>query len=196
DIYLALSPAEKFAVPGSISLIGSFDNTSNTQHLLVGLRQGTLLCYTLNPYDMILINSPPIVRKLGLSAVYLVPTRSCDHVFARSNALWKIEINPGSLFSFVIEKVLLPAFEFISSIVIFDAGLALGWSSQAEMIAVVADQQFHIFKLAESSRPNVQRISLGETPRKVLYDDAKKYAMVITTARNRKPGLQLVDTSR
>lgn len=168
--------------------------------------------------DVIILDKRPHLHNVGSRAVRLSPLyQSKSAVYASSEELWRMTCSETNQLE--MEHILLPKFsKSIDAFAPFDCDLPL-LHTTGEPLAVVADNKLQIFQLGFNSQTNTYKISLGEvrpivycqidsrililyqyqTPKKVIYDKALGYIIVITTSTEsgeRKNYLQLLDPSR
>ncbi|KAI8140544.1 hypothetical protein BJV82DRAFT_520091 [Fennellomyces sp. T-0311] len=167
--------------------------------LLLGLRQGTILSFRMavEGDQRLLYDVPPAVLRLGTCAVQFDKgSATSDSILALSDRLWRIRYSNICPQLLEIEPVLLPNF---SSSVESMVSFTLDRDNTIQALGVVADGFFHILKLSSKCTIGTRKISIGETPSKILYDKASNCAFVVTTAlkdSSVKSTLRLVDLSR
>ncbi|KAI8377233.1 mono-functional DNA-alkylating methyl methanesulfonate N-term-domain-containing protein [Choanephora cucurbitarum] len=198
EIDLACSSAKECSIPNSVAILKSAHSTKPI-YLIVGLRQGDLLSFKVNDgllmEEVLVQKKQPYLHAIGSQTVKLF---SCSRngIYALSEQLWRLTCSDKDRIE--LEQVLLPRFQrSIDTIVCFDADMPL-LRQTGNPLAVFADDKLHMFQLNLESKINTNKIQLGQTPRKVLYDKALSYLVVTTTtieAGKRKNYMQLLDPS-
>ncbi|KAG0185386.1 hypothetical protein DFQ28_009413 [Apophysomyces sp. BC1034] len=200
---LASTSAGSFAVPSSVACLNSRVGLHGPpiQYLLVGLRQGTLLCYRVNPTfsstspkcGPILCRSP-VVCDLGSYAIRF--TVEAPHtIFALSDRLWRIECNELRRHALDIEKVFLQKPTSVSALAYLGTNYVLPLNTK--ILAMVEDCKLLLFDAGQGNRPTTRKIILGETPRKIIRNNLSDYSITITSASvgpTRKNTIRLLDT--
>ncbi|KAL9547920.1 hypothetical protein MBANPS3_005939 [Mucor bainieri] len=189
QVDLSLQRPGSFTVPFSAVVLSSW--------LVLGLRQGSVLCLAIN-FDQESIHvessssSPQHASQIfdvGQSAVDLVPCE--DGIYALSGLLWKITCTVDDAVR--LDRVLVPKLGFINAFCLFDCGLSTAYS---ERIALMADDKLHMFDLSPDTQLTTHKIELKDTPRKIVYDKSLDFLIAITTRMengDRKNFIRLVD---
>ncbi|KAI9473855.1 MAG: hypothetical protein EXX96DRAFT_488755, partial [Benjaminiella poitrasii] len=206
-------------IPHSVAFLNSI--VGDPLYLLVGSRQGSILCLdvniTLTKDDESIVstclnNRLPHVYNIGFREVKL--SISCYEgnraVYALSEQLWKITATANQdnnrNINIQIDPILLPKFQkgSIDAFVPIDYNSLLLQQEQRppfnnSAIATVVDNKLQLFQLKLKSRTNTTKIKLGETPTKVIYDKSLNCIIAITTKKElgeRKNYVRLIDPSR
>ncbi|KAI8072257.1 uncharacterized protein B0P05DRAFT_473866, partial [Gilbertella persicaria] len=166
-------------------------------YFITGLRQGDLFSFKINhdPLDEAIVVKQPYSHNIGSRAVKLL----CGHsgVYALCEQLWRLTCSIKDRIQ--LEQVLLPKFDrFMNTIAPLDCDVPLLWNT-GESFAVFADDRLYLFQLSLESKINTNKIYLGQTPKKVLYDKTLNYIITVTTAMDsgkRKNFMRLIDPSK
>ncbi|KAI8992217.1 hypothetical protein BDB01DRAFT_420514 [Pilobolus umbonatus] len=134
--------------------------------------------------SVIQTTTPASIHRIGSLPVYFPPSENSQSVYALSEELWRIRY----LEKIEMEQVLLPKFNRpISSFAFF---------IRSELLAVIADDRLHVFKLGTLNGVNIQKMKLGETPKRVIYDASSNYFIAMSVAIKggiRRNSIALID---
>ncbi|KAG2201924.1 hypothetical protein INT46_000514, partial [Mucor plumbeus] len=167
EIDLSLQEPGTFTIPYSAAVLSSW--------LVFGLRQGSVLCISINSEQegQILNDQTSQTLKVGQSAVKLV---SCQNgIYALSGQLWRLFCDNEE--TVYLDRILVPNFDSINTFCLFDCDLP---TLYGERIALYADYKLQIY------------------PRKIIYDKSLDYLIAITTRMengDRKNFIRLIDST-
>ncbi|KAJ8324813.1 hypothetical protein O5D80_007039 [Batrachochytrium dendrobatidis] len=165
-------------VPHSICIIKSKEISSRSNaliskpHLLIGIRDGALLDFTLDFENDQISFMPPVILQLGdcpLDLVYSHHTDPLDrYVLGVTNQTWQLSVSPigGIRISQLLHKPILHAARFL-----YDADVDTGF-------LFLTSDTLSFVKVDPESGYHIRNINMGDTPRRILVDPVTKLLVV------------------
>ncbi|KAG1176243.1 hypothetical protein G6F70_003534 [Rhizopus microsporus] len=178
NIDLGTTTLGAYAVPHSVGILCSPRIPDMPFYFLLGIRQGSILSFRLHytTHRLTLSDEPPSIYTLGSLAVSLTVCLAKDTIYALSNQLWQLRCNSSNVIE--TEQVLLQGFDRAPDAVAF---FNWGIETKDETLALVADDRLHLFQLSPNSRLNFHNVELGQTPRKIIYNESLNYVIALTS---------------
>ena len=149
--------------------------------LLVGLRQGTLISFSLNSnsqelHQLLSDNTWSAVLSIGTCAIEFdtndsstIMKKNRDTVLAFSDRLWRIKYNSICPQLLEVEPVLLPNFTSSTSVesVISLVGTSMN-QKIGQVVGVIADGYFHLLYISSKCSISTRKITIGEVRHRIL----------------------------
>ncbi|KAI8381452.1 uncharacterized protein BYT42DRAFT_305903 [Radiomyces spectabilis] len=184
------------SIPQSAAVIGNGD----ISYFLLGLREGTLLAFKWHNNEKVpLFNDPPLRYHLGALPVRLTSASVPSSVYALSEYVWRIDV--GSQDELVMSLVLLPKpRNMIDAITVIPHVTAHprdhGIGTNEDHLFLSTRNEISIYKLGQTRQLHSRKLTINETPRKVVYNESLQHAVLMSTSSTTteyKPLLRIVD---
>ncbi|KAH9267337.1 hypothetical protein BASA84_000671 [Batrachochytrium salamandrivorans] len=179
ELKLANYSSAAINIPHTVHILGptlGLDAQVTETHLLVGVRDGSLIDFTLSWDNDVFEASTPTIMQLGTTPLSLVPSRrrvlGQSYVLAVSSKTWQLSISPiGG-----IRAALLLCYP------IEHAASFLYDGSKINGFLFLTANEMSIAFVEDGPRYHTRSIEIGDTPRRILIDPVTQLLLLAVVA--------------